>query len=91
MVDISRFLQEFLRFLYSVFFPVEVVRLSAEMVEYDPVLKESEFYIGEPVGLVSESWNIFKGTYEVVGSVSNQAARVSLTRFSFFDWAVDTC
>jgi len=53
LIDISRFLQQFLRFFYSVFFAVDVVRLAAEMVEYDPVFEESEFYIGETVGFVS--------------------------------------
>jgi hypothetical protein len=65
--------------LYSVFFAVEVVRLAAEMVEYDPVFEESEFQIGETVGFVSYSGDLFGGTDEVVGCVSDKAASVSLT------------
>ena len=53
LIAISRFLQKFLRFLHSVFFPVEVVRLTAEMVEDDPVFEESEFRIGKPIAFVS--------------------------------------
>jgi hypothetical protein len=53
LIAISRFRQQYLRFFYPVFFAVEVVRLAAEMVEYDPVFEESEFYIGETVGFVS--------------------------------------
>jgi hypothetical protein len=91
LIAISRFLQLFLRSLYSVFFSVEVVRLTAEMVEYDPVFEESEFYIREPVAFVSKSGNLFKGTDEIVGRVSDKAASVSLTWASFFNWVVDTC
>src|SRR4029077_18541928 len=53
LIAISRFLQQFLRFFYPVFFAVEVVRLAAEMVEHDAVFEESEFYIGETVSFVS--------------------------------------
>ena len=66
------------------------MRLAAEMVEDDPVLEQSEFYICEPVAFVSQSRNSFKGTYEVVRRVSDEASGVSFTGASFFYWAVVT-
>jgi hypothetical protein len=60
------------------------------VVEDDTVFEESEFQIGEPVTFVSQSWNSFKGTYEVVGRVSDKASGVSFTGASFLYWAVVT-
>jgi len=65
------------------------VRVAAEMVENDPVLEESEFYIGKPVVFVSQSGDSFKRTYEVVARVSDQAPSVSFPRGSFLDRAVE--
>ena len=61
------------------------------MIENNAIFEESELHIRESVAFVSQSGNLFKGTYKIVGRVSDKAASVSLAWTSFFDWAVDTC
>ena len=53
LIAAGRISQQFLRFFDPVFLSVEVVCFAADMVENDPVLEESEFYIGKPVAFVS--------------------------------------
>jgi hypothetical protein len=43
LIVAGRIVQEFFCFFYSVFFSVEVVCFAADVVEDDPVFKESEF------------------------------------------------
>jgi hypothetical protein len=60
------------------------------VVEDDSILEKSEFQIGEAVTFVSDSGDFFKGAYEVIGRVSDEASSVSFARASFSDRAVET-